>query len=139
MRAKFLSIGSNVQKYQSIFKTNAKLTKTEKQLVKCTKSVEKKFIFLQRRSSGLFEKQREKNLKRAAFDFSMKLKQPITRSCGTKNPELDMKKAFKLQGAVVTYSPNSGVHLIFLILPVYLIDAHFPKNSQNPVPYRRSF
>ena len=28
----------------------------------------------------------------------MKLKRPITRSCETKNPELEMKKALKLQG-----------------------------------------
>ena len=81
------------------------------------------------------KKQREKNLKRAAFDFSMKLKQPITRSCETKNPELEMKKAFKLQGAVIRYSSSSGVVPNFPeILPEYLIDAHFPKNSRNPVP-----
>ena len=122
------------------FQNNKKLTKTEKQLIKCTKSVEKKLTFQQRRSSGLFEKTKRKNLKRAAFDFSMKLKQLITRSCETKNPELEMKKAFKLQGAVIRYSPNSGVVPYFSeILPVYLIDAHFPKNSQNPVPYRHPF
>ena len=43
-------------------------------------------------------------------------------------------------GAVIRYSPNSGVVPYFSeILPLYLIDAHFPKNSQNPVPYRHPF
>ena len=67
----------------------------------------------------------------------MKLKRPITRSCETKNPELEMKKAFKLQGAVIRYSPNSGVVPYFSeILPLYLLDGHFPRNSQSPEPYR---
>ena len=39
--------------------------------------------------------------------------------------------------AVIRYSRNSGVVPYFSeILPLYLIDTHFPKNSQNPVPYR---
>ena len=59
MRAKFSSIGSNVQKYQLIFKTNEKLTKTEKQLIKYTKSVEKKLI-LQGEALDYSKKQREK-------------------------------------------------------------------------------
>ena len=45
---------------------------------------------------------------------------------------------FMLQrGAVIRYSPNSSVVPYFSeILPLYHIDAHFPKNSQSPVPYR---
>ena len=44
------------------------------------------------------------------------------------------------RGGVIRYSPNSGVVPYFSeILPLYLIDAHFPKNSQNPVPYRHPF
>ena len=43
-------------------------------------------------------------------------------------------------GGVIRYSLNSGVVPYFSkILPLYLIDAHFPKNSQNPVPYRHLF
>ena len=49
-----------------------------------------------------------------------------------------MKNIYR--GAVIRYSPNSGVVPYFSeILPLYLIDAHFPKNSQNPVPYRHPF
>ena len=36
----------------------------------------------------------------------MKLKRPITRSCETKNPELEMKKALKLQGALYLIFPK---------------------------------
>ena len=42
-------------------------------------------------------------------------------------------------GGVIRYSPYLAVVPYFSeILPLYLIDAHFPKNSQNPVPYRHS-
>ena len=40
-------------------------------------------------------------------------------------------------GGVIRYCPNSGVVPYFSeIVPLYLIDTHFPKNSQNPVRYR---
>ena len=55
----------------------------------------------------------KKNLKRAAFDFSMKLKRPITRSCETKNPELEMKKALKLQGGRYKVQPKFGRCTLF--------------------------
>ena len=41
-------------------------------------------------------------------------------------------------GAVIRYSPNSSVVPYFSEnLPLYLINTRFPKNSQNPLPYRR--
>ena len=48
------------------------------------------------------------------------------------------KSVKSYRGAVIRYSPNSSVVPYFSeISPLYLIDAHFPKNSQSPVPYRR--